>query len=70
MLAALALLAALGGGMVVSAAYDYLAPLDAEYVQTVDSAFTMAFMGNTQNVAFEAPEKMDVIYDWIISGQE
>lgn len=39
---------------------------DDEYVQTVDSAFTMAFVGDTQNVAFEAPEKMDVIYDWIL----
>lgn len=70
LVAVLALLAAFGGGLVVNAAYDYLAPLEAEYVQTVDSAFTMAFVGDTQNVCFEAPEKMDVIYDWIIDSKD
>jgi len=47
-------------------AVDYAEPFGAEYNQTVDSAFTFAFVGDTQKVAFQDPDKMAIIYDWLV----
>lgn len=54
----------------VAAAEDYGAPLGAEYTQTFDAAFSFAFVGDTQIVAYKAPEKLDVIYDYIIANKD
>lgn len=58
--------------MIVSAgaATEYGEPFGAEYTQTVDSAFTFVFVGDTQMVAHYEPEKMDTIYQWIIDHKD
>lgn len=53
-----------------SAETDYGAPLGAEYTQAVDAAFSFAFVGDTQIVAYKEPEKLDVIYDYIIANKD
>ena len=57
-------------GVVSADAADYSGLFDTEYTQTVDSAFTFAFVGDTQKVAYFAPEKMSIIYDWIVENAE
>lgn len=51
-------------------ATDYGAPFGQEYVQTVESAFTFAIVGDTQIISRLAPEKMDTIYQWIVDNKE
>lgn len=45
-------------------------PYEEEYVQIVDSAFTFAFVGDTQIVTRLNPEKLDTIYQWIVDNKE
>ena len=45
-------------------------PYEEEYVQIVDSAFTIAFVGDTQIVTRLNPEKLDTIYQWIVDNKE
>ena len=45
-------------------------PYEEEYVQIVDSAFTFAFVGDTQIVTRLTPEKLDTIYQWIVDNKE
>lgn len=49
---------------------DYHAPYSEEYTQKIDSAFTFAFVGDTQIVTYKAPEKLDTIYQWILDNKE
>lgn len=49
---------------------DYGVPLGAEYTQTVDAAFSFAFVGDTQIVAYKAPEKLDTIYEYLIANKD
>lgn len=45
-------------------------PYEEEYVQIVDSAFTFAFVGDTQIVTRLNPEKLDTLYQWIVDNKE
>ena len=45
-------------------------PYEEAYVQLVDSAFTFAFIGDTQIVTRLNPEKLDTIYQWIVDNKE
>lgn len=63
--AAVLLLAAMLGGTAAAAA-DYATLIGAEYTQVVDSAFTFAFVGDTQKVAALERERMVEMYDWLV----
>lgn len=54
----------------VRATTEYAEPFGAEYTQTVDSAFTFAFVGDTQIVAHNSPEQMNTIYQWLIDHKD
>lgn len=67
--AAVLLLTALFGTVQVAAA-DYAAPIGAEYTQVVDSAFTFAFVGDTQKIASLARKRMSEPYEWLVEIKE
>ena len=45
-------------------------PYEEEYVQIVESAYTFAFVGDTQIVTRLTPEKLDILYQWIVDNKE
>jgi len=66
----LSLAVLLAGVGIVLAAVDYYAPLGAAYVQTVDTAFTFAFVGDTQIITNYAYSRLDSVYQFILDRKE
>ena len=70
LLAFLVMLSCIGGVSADEIRPELGEPFEEEYVQTVDSAFTFAFVGDTQIVTRLNPEKLDTIYQWIVDNKE
>lgn len=67
-LCALLVLSQLTGAACAATEYD--APFGAEYTQTVDSAFTFVFVGDTQKITHYSTEQIDTLYQWIIDQKD
>lgn len=65
----IALLVVMLSAVTVSAV-DYESAIGAEYTPVVDSAFTFAFVGDTQKVASMARKRMVELYDWLVEVKE
>lgn len=57
-------------GVTAVGAVDYAGPIGAQYTQVVDSAFTFAFVGDTQKIASLARKQMSEPYEWLVQIKE